>query len=232
MRIDDNFDIQLVDRASVAALPDVTHNGKVYVVARPGVQFEAKITQQQSVAIETSQEIVVQLHLDGVKMNYRPFVSETSPAVIDGFKETENGRNTVRPFCFAPFSALAPDEGAQEVENPEQIKVGQILVVVHVVETAPGPRTGYLPLEKRQQLTLAETKKFFLQPSLECTAGAVQELIDGGLQPIRLGGAVPGDLVAHGRRVERDEAAVCELATSSGSKWNVVKKPRVVINTL
>eukprot|EP00798_Chlamydomonas_sp_ICE-L_P030254 gene30254-35242_t len=35
------------------------------------------------------------------------------------------------------------------------------------------------------------------------------------------GGAVPGDLVVHGMRVERDEDFVCDV-TSSGSTWNVI----------
>eukprot|EP00798_Chlamydomonas_sp_ICE-L_P030255 gene30256-35243_t len=112
----------LVDRASGAALPEIVHNGKVYVVARPGVEFNVKISQQQSVAVETSQELLVAMHLDGVNMNYGVSLSERGPAVFDGFKEKENDRITLRPFCFAPFSALAPAEGAQEVENPEQIK--------------------------------------------------------------------------------------------------------------
>eukprot|EP00798_Chlamydomonas_sp_ICE-L_P030253 gene30253-35241_t len=231
MRIDETFEIQLVDRASGAALPEVVHNGKVFVVAIPGTEFDVEIYQLQSVAVETSQNLLVHMCLDGVQMNYRPWLSETGPAVFDGFIETENGRKTLRPFCFAPISTLAPDEGAQEVKNPEQIKVGNIVVKVCVIENLTGPLIEYSPLQKKKHLTLAETTKFFLQPSLECTAGAAQEYPAECLQPVQEGGAVPGDLVVHGRRVERDEAAVCDM-TSSGSTWDVVKKARVIISIL
>eukprot|EP00798_Chlamydomonas_sp_ICE-L_P028123 gene28123-31239_t len=75
MRIDDHFAIELVDRASGATLPEVEHNGKVYVIARPGVEFNAKISQHRSVAVGAGQNICADLHLDGIAMNYSQNVS-------------------------------------------------------------------------------------------------------------------------------------------------------------
>eukprot|EP00798_Chlamydomonas_sp_ICE-L_P000585 gene585-2003_t len=123
MRFDDNFAIRLVDRASGATLPEVEQNGKAYVVGKPGVEFNVKISQRYSVAVGAGQGHVATIELDGVPINYSYTLSETRDAVFDGFKEEENGRGTLKPFRFAPFSMLAPDAGVQEVENPEHIKV-------------------------------------------------------------------------------------------------------------
>eukprot|EP00798_Chlamydomonas_sp_ICE-L_P007956 gene7956-1172_t len=304
MRIDETYAVEIVDRESGVPLPEVERNGKVYVVARPGLEFKVKISQHQSTRASAvvkpglyysvGRMSLAYLELDGVKMNHSKTLTESHPAVFDGFVEQKGDRAIKKSFCFSPFSTSAPDMGMQEVENPEQIK--------------------------------PETKKFFLQPSLECTAGSAQkystknwstvetpdandfhrmlvdaerrqraagvaaaaaeaaaaanaeaELIEEGKEDsarnasrlkykdrerrrasapapastsafaltrvkserrhsgavdLSRDGAVPGDLVVHGRRVGRDEAAVCDLTRSSGSTWKVVKKPRVVISTL
>eukprot|EP00887_Chlorella_sp_A99_P001109 scaffold14.g1109.t1 len=163
-----------VVRADGSACPEVTHNGKTYVVAAPGETFDLKCTWHSAYPRPEGRAFNFFAKVDGQEVGTslllrRPNDSQT----FKGFLNAGDASSAT----FTSFVFAKPKEDARKAaHNLDFGGAGRLTCEVwDAVQGAPiqGPAYGPAALDN-SIAKLPEGKKFFLAPSLTTARGALK----------------------------------------------------------
>ena len=166
------LDVRVVESVSGVQLPEVTHAGKNYVVAQPGMEWRVEINQHSNTYVKAN------LWIDGdrVKQCIKKTSSRTS--VFPGYPiDSEHTRFS--SFKFAATEVCEPGAGAGVVPGKPS-DAGTIEVELLPIKNTPLKKQD----KKRKRASPAAVQpgtlnvgskgeKFFLSPSLSTQAGSL-----------------------------------------------------------
>ena len=170
VRIGD-LELAVIDTASSVALPQITHEGRHYVVAEPGHEFQVVTTSHAHRQIQT------RLYVDSELIDLKRNTSKPSTYIWAGFPtQSQAGYRHYNAFRFAPAVIAEPGTAIDGGDgDPTNGTIRAVMLAARKGKPRK-PRKGkphsWAPGGSNAKLVKKRGKKFYMSASLTTQGGS------------------------------------------------------------